>query len=191
MWKFIAPLFAFALLGVLLYSGLGKDTKVVPSPLVNKPAPNFRLPRLDQPDVFLTREDFLGKPYLINVWGSWCVGCQQEHEVVSGYANTNEIDVIGFNWKDEPEDANRWLAQFGNPYDLVLSDIEGSAAINFGVYGAPETFLLDHLGVIRHKYIGPLSFNAIENEIRPLVKKIKSEMAASTSSKQKPAEVAQ
>lgn len=172
MWKYLAPILAFAALAILLASGIGKDTRKIPSPLIDKPAPAFALPQLDQPDFTISRDDLLGKPYLLNVWASWCVACREEHEALSGYARRNEIAVIGLNWKDDPNDAKRWLDQFGDPYTLILTDFEGKTAIDFGVYGAPETFLIDASGVIRHKHIGPLTDGIIEQDLRPRIQKL-------------------
>lgn len=163
--RFAVPLLVFGLIGVLLFSGLGKDPKIVPSVLIGKAAPVFELPELHQPETRFTPATLRGKPYLLNVWGSWCVACREEHEVLSAFAARNLVPVVGLNWKDQREDAQRWLQQFGDPYDHIPVDTEGRTAIDFGVYGAPETFIIDGQGVIRFKHIGPLTTKVIEGEL--------------------------
>jgi cytochrome c biogenesis protein CcmG, thiol:disulfide interchange protein DsbE len=167
MWKLLLPLGLFFALGVLLFAGLGKDPKIVPSVLINKPAPAFELPVLNDPNQRISKTALLGKPYLLNVWASWCFACRVEHPVVTDLAKSGLIAVYGLNYKDEPADANRWLEQFGNPYKVIAQDLDGRTAIDFGVYGAPETFLIDAKGVIRHKVIGPITPEIIAREIKP------------------------
>ncbi len=153
--KRFAPLIIFLALVALLFIGLGLNPREVPSPFIGKPVPEFELPLLNQPGSF-TQEELKGKVTLLNVWASWCYACRQEHEVVK-LLSRQGIRIIGFNYKDEPADARRWLQQLGNPYESVVSDLDGRAGIDWGVYGAPETFLIDSQGIIRHKVIGPLS----------------------------------
>lgn len=173
MIKRLLPLLVFIALAVLLGAGVlmnaGRDTKAIPSPLLGKPAPDFALPVLDEPERVVSKADLLGQPYLLNVWGSWCPACREEHPVLSRYAATGRIRIIGYNWKDEREDALRWLQQFGDPYSMILVDYEGRAAIDWGIYGAPETFLVDAAGIVRWKHVGPLSDEIIERELSPLV----------------------
>ena len=173
MIRRLLPLFAFGLLAVLLGVGVmmnaGKDTSALPSPLLGKPAPDFALPVLGEPGRIITGDDLLGAPYLLNVWGSWCPACRDEHPVITRLAESGRLRVIGYDYKDEPEDAKRWLAQFGNPYELVIVDAEGRAALDWGIYGAPETFLVDARGVIRWKFVGPLTDEVVQAELLPLL----------------------
>lgn len=157
MLKRFMPLIFFVLLVILLVVGLikAKDVRLVPSPLIGKPVPEFELPLLGQPGTF-SDKDLKGQMTLLNVWASWCFACRQEHDTVTQLSR-NGFRVIGFNYKDETNDASAWLRQFGNPYRVVVQDIDGRVGIDWGVYGAPETFLIDEQGIIRHKVIGPLS----------------------------------
>jgi cytochrome c biogenesis protein CcmG/thiol:disulfide interchange protein DsbE len=172
--RYLAPLAIFALLVAFLYRGLSMDPKLVPSPLIGKPAPAFTLPRLDDPSATISNTDLKGKVTLLNVWATWCVSCRQEHETLVELAKTGQVDIYGLNYKDNRQDAKRWLAQFGNPYVANAFDGSGRVAIDWGVYGAPETFIIDRNGVIRHKHIGPLTVDIINREILPLVAKLKS-----------------
>ena len=168
------PLAVFAALAVLLAAGVWMSRKpdrdALPSPLIGKPAPAFTLPVLHEPARTVRLQDLRGQPFLLNVWGSWCVECRVEHPVLTRFAETRRVRVVGYNWKDEPADALRWLAQFGNPYWVVLSDVEGRAAIDWGIYGAPETFLVDADGIIRWKHVGPLDDGVIADELEPLLR---------------------
>jgi cytochrome c biogenesis protein CcmG, thiol:disulfide interchange protein DsbE len=149
------PLIVFVVLVVFLAIGLTLNPRLVPSPLIGKPAPEFELPLLYSDGSF-SNKDLLGHITLVNVWASWCFACRQEHETVK-YLSRNGVRVIGLNYKDEPENAKSWLAQLGNPYEKIAVDYDGRIAIDWGVYGAPETFLIDQQGIIRHKVIGPLT----------------------------------
>lgn len=172
-WLPLAMFFALAaLLAAGVWMSRNPDRDVLPSPLIGKPAPDFALPVLHEPTRTVRLQDLRGQPFLLNVWGSWCVECRVEHPVLTRFAETKRVRVVGYNWKDEPADALRWLAQFGNPYWIVLSDIEGRAAIDWGVYGAPETFLVDGKGIIRWKHVGPLTDEVVAGELLPLVAKI-------------------
>ena len=168
------PLAVFAALALLLAAGVwmsrNPDRDALPSPLIGKPAPAFALPVLHEPARTVRLQDLRGQPFLLNVWGSWCVECRVEHPVLTRFAETRRVRVVGYNWKDEPADALRWLAQFGNPYWVVLSDVEGRAAIDWGIYGAPETFLVDADGIIRWKHVGPLDDGVIADELEPLLR---------------------
>ncbi|HED52345.1 MAG TPA: DsbE family thiol:disulfide interchange protein [Gammaproteobacteria bacterium] len=170
--RYLTPLLAFLALAALLYKGLGIDPKKVPSPLIDKPAPTFNLPRLKQPEQFLGSEDFKGKVSLFNVWATWCVACRHEHPVLMQLRKLG-IPIYGLNYKDKRPDAERWLQRFGNPYVANAFDAEGRVGIDWGVYGTPETFVIDKQGVIRHKVIGPLNSDIVEREILPLVKKLR------------------
>jgi cytochrome c biogenesis protein CcmG/thiol:disulfide interchange protein DsbE len=170
------PLLVFLAIGVLLAVGVvlsGRDNReALPSPLINKPAPEFALPVLHEPDRIVTARELRGQPYLLNVWGSWCPECQTEHPVITRFAETKRVRVIGYNWKDEREDALAWLEKFNNPYWLVLVDQEGRTAIDFGVYGAPETFLVDGKGVIRWKHVGAMTDAIVRDELLPALEAV-------------------
>lgn len=165
----LVPLMVIIGLGVLLAVGLGRSSTKsdIPSPLIGKPIPEFTLPLLTDAAVQLTRSDLVGEPFLLNVWASWCVTCRYEHPVIEALSASGKLRVVGLNYRDAPEDALRWLEQFGNPYDLILADQNGRVAIDFGVYAAPESFLVDADGVIRFKQIGALTPEIIEREILP------------------------
>ncbi|MBS0589830.1 MAG: DsbE family thiol:disulfide interchange protein [Proteobacteria bacterium] len=165
----------FALVGLLgfgMWWNAHHEANEVPSPLIGKPAPEFALPLLYAPSQTLTKKDLLGKPYLINVFGSWCATCQYEHPILMAEAKKLGVPLIGMAWKDPPAESQRWLQQFGNPYDTIMSDADGRAGIEFGVYGAPETFLIDAQGVIRYKRIGMLTPETIASELNPQLAKL-------------------
>ncbi len=165
------PLAIFALLGVLLAAGVWlsrkPDRDALPSPLIGKHAPRFSLPVLHDPGRLVTLDDLAGAPFVLNVWGSWCPECRVEHPVLTRFAETKRVRVIGYNWKDEHADAMRWLEQFGNPYWLVLADQDGRYAIDWGIYGAPETFLVDANGIVRWKHVGPLTDETVREALLP------------------------
>lgn len=165
------PLVVFLAIGVLLAVGVvlsGRENReALPSPLINKPAPEFALPVLHEPDRIVTARELRGQPYVLNVWGSWCPECQTEHPVITRFAETKRVRVIGYNWKDERADALAWLEKFNNPYWLVLVDQDSRTAIDFGIYGAPETFLVDGKGVIRWKHVGALTDAIVRDELLP------------------------
>ncbi|WP_188663062.1 DsbE family thiol:disulfide interchange protein [Arenimonas soli] len=172
----LLPLLAFAALALLLGVGVmmnsGKDTSAIPSPLIGKMAPDFALPVLDEPERIITRDDLLGEPYLLNVWGSWCPACRDEHPVITDLAESGRLRVIGYDYKDESDDARRWLQQFGNPYALVIADVEGRAALDWGIYGAPESFLVDAEGFIRWKFVGPLTPEVVQAQLLPVLESL-------------------
>ncbi|MDO5504674.1 MAG: DsbE family thiol:disulfide interchange protein [Pseudoxanthomonas suwonensis] len=165
------PLAAFVVLGILLAAGVWMtrdgDRDTIPSPLIGKSAPEFSLPVLHEPTRNVTLAQLRGAPFVLNVWGSWCAACRDEHPVLTRFAESRQVRVIGYNWKDEPADALRWLERYGNPYYIVLSDIEGRTAIDWGVYGAPETYLVDADGVIRWKFVGPLTEDVVQSQLLP------------------------
>lgn len=169
----LLPFIGFALIVALLAFGIhwnrSHDMNWVPSPLIDKPAPEFNLPLLYDSTKTVARKDLLGKPWLLNVFGSWCVTCQDEHPVLMAYAKKLGLPLIGMDWKDDPDTAKRWIAQFGNPYDTIMVDESGKAGIDFGVYGAPETYLVDAQGVIRYKHIGNLTPEIIASELKPAI----------------------
>jgi cytochrome c biogenesis protein CcmG/thiol:disulfide interchange protein DsbE len=163
------PLAAFLALAALLLAGVlmnsGKDTTAIASPLIGKPVPAFSLPVLGKPGQQIGNADLLGKPYLLNVWGSWCVNCREEHPLLSELARSGRIRLVGYDYKDAPEEAQRWLQAFGNPYAVVLADEEGRVALDFGIYGAPETYLVDAQGIIRWKHVGPITPELMQGEL--------------------------
>jgi cytochrome c biogenesis protein CcmG/thiol:disulfide interchange protein DsbE len=163
----LLPLLLFLLLAALLGVGLMiADRKTeLPSPLIGKPMPAFTLPVLGQPERLVTHAELIGEPFLLNVWASWCVTCRVEHPVIEELANSGKIRVIGLNYRDEPGDAQAWLEHFGNPFALILADQNGRTAIDFGVYAAPESFLVDARGQIVFKQIGALTAEIVEQEI--------------------------
>ena len=170
--KRFLPLVVFIVLLVFLAIGLGLKPREVPSPLINKRAPAFSLPVLGQPEKMLSQQDLLGKVWVLNVWASWCVACRVEHPLWVEFAKTGAVPIYGLNYKDKRDDAIRWLNNFGNPYQHSLVDAEGLVGIDFGVYGVPETFVIDKTGVIRLKHIGPVTADALQNTILPLIKKL-------------------
>jgi cytochrome c biogenesis protein CcmG/thiol:disulfide interchange protein DsbE len=170
--KFLLPLVLFAVLFAFLYRGLSLNPREVPSPLIGKPAPQFTLPRLHEPDKQLSAADLRGQVYLLNVWGSWCVSCRTEHPVLNELAKSKVVPIYGLNWKDPPEEAKRWLAQFGDPFIASVSDLDGKVAIDYGVYGAPETFLIDKHGIVRYKHIGPLTDEVVKQKILPKLREL-------------------
>jgi len=170
--KALLPLIIFLSLVILLYNGLGKNTRLLPSALIDKPVPKFSVPSL-MTNQIINNETLIGQMYLLNVWASWCPNCRVEHPMITEFARQKIIPVYGLNYKDENTAANQWLKQFGNPYKDILVDIDGLVGIDFGVYGAPETFLIDAKGIIRHKIVGELNPQNLRNEILPLIEKYK------------------
>jgi cytochrome c biogenesis protein CcmG/thiol:disulfide interchange protein DsbE len=170
--RYLIPLALFLGLSAFFAVGLMRDPRTVPSPFIDKPAPAFRVERLGEPGVVFTPEEMKGKVWLLNVWASWCVSCRVEHPVLVELSRSRAVPIVGLNYKDRREDAMPWLAKFGNPYELSAWDIDGQVGIDYGVYGAPETFVIDKQGVIRHKQIGPITPEALEKVILPLIRKL-------------------
>lgn len=173
MKRFLIPLALFVVLTVFLALGLTRDPREVPSPLVGKPAPDFSLPRLhvkagEAAQPFGPKE-MQGQVWLFNVWASWCVSCRQEHPVLMDFAKTAAAPLIGLDYKDAPADARRWLADFGDPYRLSVVDADGRVGIDYGVYGVPETYVIDKAGTIRFKQIGPVTAEVMHSKIMPLI----------------------
>lgn len=173
MKRFLIPLALFVVLTVFLAIGLTRDPREVPSPLVGKPAPDFSLPRLQvkageaaQP---FGPKEMQGQVWLLNVWASWCVACRQEHPVLLDFAKTTAVPLVGLDYKDPPADAKRWLAEFGDPYRLTVVDADGRVGIDYGVYGVPETYVIDKAGTIRFKQIGPVTAEVMQGKILPLI----------------------
>jgi len=173
MLRFVAPLVVFGLMVVVFWLGLGRDPSVVPSPLIGKPAPAFSLPLLDNPDHTLSDADLRGQVSLVNVWGTWCVGCRQEHDTLLAIAESGEVPIYGLNWKDDSLQARAWLQRLGDPYAATGVDADGRVAIDWGVYGAPETFLIAADGTVVYKHIAPLSLDIWQREFLPRIRELK------------------
>jgi cytochrome c biogenesis protein CcmG/thiol:disulfide interchange protein DsbE len=170
------PLIIFVVMAIFLGIGLTLDPREVPSPLINKASPEFSLPQLHAPDRTLSKKDLLGKVALFNVWASWCVACRQEHHFLVELSRQNIVPIYGLNYKDQAVDAKRWLIQYGgNPYVASAHDLKGRVGIDWGVYGVPETFVLDKTGTIRYKHIGPLNHENWQETVLPIVQHLQAE----------------
>jgi cytochrome c biogenesis protein CcmG/thiol:disulfide interchange protein DsbE len=168
----VIPLALFVALAIFLAVGLTRDPREVPSPFIGRAAPAFKLERLHEPQLTFTPEEMRGKVWLLNVWASWCVSCRQEHPILVDLARSKGVPIVGLDYKDERAEGLRWLERFGNPYSLSAFDGDGRVGIDYGVYGVPETFVIDKQGVIRYKQIGPVTPEALERTILPLVRKL-------------------
>ncbi len=167
------PLAVFAALAILLGLGLQLNPREVPSPLVNQPAPAFSLPDLHQPERTRSPEALRGQVWLLNVWASWCTSCRLEHAVLVDLARGAEVPIYGLNYKDRRDEALAWLLRFGDPYQATAFDPKGLVGLDYGVYGTPETFVIDQQGVIRHRQVGPLTVDVLESTILPLVRRLR------------------
>ena len=170
--KFLIPLAVFVILLVFLGVGLTLNPREVPSPLIDKAAPAFSLSQLHEADKTLTPADLKGKVWLLNVWASWCVSCRQEHPLLVELGKSNVVPIYGLNYKDQRPDALKWLDQFGNPYTASIVDADGKVGIDYGVYGVPETFLIDKEGVIRYKQIGPITPQVLQEKLLPMIRNL-------------------
>ena len=170
--RLLIPLAVFIVIVGFLWAGLGRDPREVPSPLIGKPAPAFELVQLQEPGKKLGTADMKGQVWLLNVWASWCVSCRVEHPLLVELAKANVVPVIGLNYKDKNDAGIAWLKQNGDPYRLSVVDADGRVGIDWGVYGVPETFVVDKTGVIRYKQIGPITVEALEQKILPLVREL-------------------
>ena len=170
--KFLIPLALFGVLVVFCAVGLHLDPREVPSPLIGKAAPDFALTRLDKPEQTIRRADMLGKVWMLNVWASWCEACRDEHPHLVEFARLKALPIYGLDYKDQREPAQQWLAERGNPYDASLFDASGRVGIDFGVYGVPETFIIDKQGVVRFKQIGALTPEVLRDKVLPLLRKL-------------------
>jgi cytochrome c biogenesis protein CcmG/thiol:disulfide interchange protein DsbE len=173
--KFLVPLALFGVLVAFLAVGLTRDPREVPSPLVNKAAPAFKLAQLIKPDEAFSPADLKGQVWMLNVWASWCVACRAEHPLLVEIARSKVVPLIGLDYKDQRADGLKFLAQHGDPYNLSAFDADGRVGIDYGVYGVPETFIIDKRGVIRHKQIGPITPESLEKTILPLLAQLKQE----------------
>jgi cytochrome c biogenesis protein CcmG/thiol:disulfide interchange protein DsbE len=169
MTRYLLPLGTFAALVLLLGVGLSLNPREVPSPLIGKPAPVFQLPQLHQPDKSLSSTELQGKVWVLNVWASWCVACREEHPVLADLARSGIAPVYGLNYKDQRDNAVAWLKRYGDPYQASMFDADGRVGIDYGVYGVPETYVIDRQGVIRYKRIGPVTPTILKDKIVPLI----------------------
>lgn len=170
MLRYILPLGVFGLLVVVFAVGLQRDPRAVPSPLIGKPVPEFSLPQLHATDMRFGNDQLTGQVSLVNVWASWCVACREEHPVLLQLAR--QIPLYGMDYKDRRDDALAWLQAHGDPYRVSAFDEDGRVGIDWGVYGVPETFVIDAHGIIQYKHIGPLTPQVVEQKILPLVRRL-------------------
>lgn len=169
MTRFIWPFVVFVVLAGFLYVGLNLDPREVPSPLIGKPAPAFTLPQLHEPGKQFSPAEMKGKVWLLNVWASWCVSCKEEHPILVELSRQHIVPIYGLDYKDKRADAEMTLSSGGDPYTLVVSDTDGRIGIDYGVYGVPETYVIDKQGVIQYKQIGPITHRSLREKILPLV----------------------
>ncbi len=165
---YLIPLLVFVGLAVFMGFGLKHDPHEVPSPFIGKAAPDFRLPRLEGEGTF-SPADYRGKVWLLNVWASWCVSCREEHPILLKYARMSQIPLVGLDYKDDAAAGRRWVDQYGNPYTIIAQDNDGRVGIDYGVYGVPETYVIDKAGVVRYKQIGPITEESLQNTLMPLI----------------------
>ena len=175
MLKFVIPLLLFVVMAVFLAMGLNLNPRDIPSPLIDKPAPDFSLPILTDAENTLSKKDMLGKVWLLNVWASWCGSCRSEHPVFNRLAQQSVVTIVGLNYKDEASAAKQWLAQLGNPYNVSIMDQEGRTGIDYGVYGVPETFVIDKKGIIRYKHTGAVSVQDVQEIFLPFIEQLEAE----------------
>lgn len=176
MLKYIIPLVLFMVMAGFLAMGLNLNPRDIPSPLINKAAPGFSLPILAEPEKELSNADLSGQVWLLNVWASWCASCRSEHPVFNQLAQKKLVTIVGLNYKDEASAAKQWLAQLGNPYNVSIMDQEGRTGLDYGVYGVPETFVIDKKGIIRYKHTGPVSVKDVQEILLPLINQLKAEV---------------
>jgi cytochrome c biogenesis protein CcmG, thiol:disulfide interchange protein DsbE len=172
MKRYLLPLVLFVALAALFFVGLKLNPREVPSPFIGKPAPAFSLPQLHTPDKSFSPAELRGQVWVLNVFASWCTPCLAEHPLITALAQEPGLVVVGLNYKDKPEDAKAWLARHGDPYRSIAADARGTVGIDWGVYGVPETFVIDRSGIVRHKVIGPVTPQEMRETLLPLVKKL-------------------
>ena len=172
--SYFIPLAVFLAIVIFLWRGLSMDPHIIPSMLINKPAPSFTMPSLADPNLILTKKDLIGKTSLLNVWSTWCSSCREEHDVLLAIAATKKVVIYGLDYKDDRAKAKQLLKQLGNPYHAVIFDAKGKMALDWGVYGTPETFLIDANGIVRYKHVGPLTMKIWQYEFEPLLNEAKS-----------------
>lgn len=171
----LLPLVLFLALAGFLAKGLTLDPSALPSPLIDKPAPVFTTARLPQSDGEFDSQSMLGEVWVLNIWASWCRPCVEEHPVIKALAEQREVSVVGLNYKDEPDDALTWLDRLGNPFSDVLADQQGDVGLDWGVYGVPETFVIDRQGRVRYKHVGPLYLDDLEKTVLPIIDQLQQE----------------
>ncbi|MDC0948199.1 DsbE family thiol:disulfide interchange protein [Gammaproteobacteria bacterium] len=170
-WHYLLPLGVFVVLVSIMALGLKRDPTLVPSPLIGRAAPSIELPQLDGGTMALP-EEMAGKVWLLNIWASWCAACKVEHPVLVEAATEHNLTLIGLDYKDSDEAARQWLQRYQNPYRHVVVDHDGTAGLDWGVYGVPETFIIDQDGIVRHKHIGPVSRDQLRDEWLPLIRQL-------------------
>lgn len=175
MLKFGLPIGVFLILVAFLFIGLGLNPREVPSPLIGKPAPAFDLPSVEDPGKRISLADLSQEVSLFNVWASWCVSCRQEHPLLVELARQGAVPIYGLNYKDDRGDALRWLQALGNPYRASAYDVDGRVGLDWGVYGVPETFVVDREGVIRHKHTGPVTPEVWQQKLLPVIRELRAE----------------
>ncbi|PPD47530.1 MAG: DsbE family thiol:disulfide interchange protein [Methylobacter sp.] len=175
MLKYLLPLILFIVMAIFLAIGLGLKPSEIPSPLLNKPAPAFAAPKLQAPNEKLATDDLKGQVWLFNVWASWCVSCREEHPVLNQLAQQQAVVIIGLNYKDDPAAAKNWLDTLGNPYNVSIMDQDGRIGLDWGVYGVPETFVMDKKGIVRYKHTGPVMPDDVQNVFLPLITQLQAE----------------
>ncbi|MFT5115413.1 MAG: cytochrome c biogenesis protein CcmG/thiol:disulfide interchange protein DsbE [Parasphingorhabdus sp.] len=171
MIRYLIPLGIFLVMAAFLGLGLKLDPREVPSPFIDRQSPTLDLPRLYSNER-ITNSTYAGKTWILNVWASWCVACRAEHDLLLAYARSSDTPLVGLNYKDTGTDAKGWLQKLGNPYTAIAVDFEGDAGIEWGVYGVPETFIMDANGVVRYKHIGPLNEEVMQNKVIPLIRQL-------------------
>jgi cytochrome c biogenesis protein CcmG, thiol:disulfide interchange protein DsbE len=175
MWRYAVPAVVFVVLAALLAVGLTRDPTRVPSPFIDNPAPAFTLPDLHDPDSVVSNADFAGEVMLFNVWASWCIACRDEHPLFVDLVEEHGIPILGLNYKDERPDALAWLERFGDPYLRSGHDFAGDVGIDWGVYGVPETFVIDRQGKVRYKHIGAIDESTVNDTLLPLIRRLRDE----------------
>jgi len=175
MKRALIPLVIFLIVMGFLFKGLFLNPREVPSPLVGKPTPQFNLPRLDNPEKEFSPKEMLGKVWLFNVWASWCPACRDEHPILVELSETGFVPIVGMDYKDTRQEALQWLQNGGNPYTVTAVDADGRVGIDYGVYGVPETYVIDKAGVIAYKQIGPVTYESLRDKIIPLIKRLQAQ----------------
>lgn len=173
--RYLIPFVVIVIILILLGIGLTMDPKLIPSVLIGKPAPEFTLPTVRNPKITLSKSDLQGKVVLFNVWASWCTACKEEHPIFMDLARRKAVPIYGLNYKDKRKDALSWLQQLGDPYTASAHDFKGRVGIDWGVYGVPETFVVDRKGIIRYKHIGAVNPKVLKQKILPLIRKLQAE----------------
>ena len=180
--RFILPLLAFLALVVFLGVGLNRNPREVPSPLIDKPAPAFSAPVLGQPDQVFQSQQLLGQVWVFNVWASWCAPCREEHPQLLALQRAGVVKLVGLNYKDKSADAQRMLYREGDPFDVTVVDADARIGIAYGVYGVPETYVVDAAGLIRMKHIGPMNAQDLQDKLLPLIARLKAEASSKKAS---------